>query len=107
MSGALLVLAATLVFVAAQGGAIFATAFLALRFLQADQPAARLPAMLVSYAAWVLATVIGYMMLGGEGGLMDGFGMVLMLCFTALISTFVYSAVWALAPVFNRDATND
>jgi hypothetical protein len=93
-------------FGAAQGAAIFATAFIALRLMGRDYRVARLPAMLLSYAGWVAVTIVGYGLLGGEGGLMDGFGLLLMLCFTALISTFVYTAVWMLTPRFNLEATN-
>ncbi|MCW4461131.1 hypothetical protein OK349_05380 [Sphingomonas sp. BT-65] len=104
---AVLGLAFVVAFAAAQGAAIFVTAFLALRVLGIAHRAVRLPAMLISYAGWVGATVVGYAALGGEGGLMDGFGMLLMLCFTALISTSVYSAIWTVSPLFNREIVND
>jgi hypothetical protein len=54
--------------------------------------------MAVSYAGWVAATIVGYALIGGDGGLMDGFGMVLFLCFTALISSLVYLLLWAFWP---------
>jgi len=92
-----------LAFFAAQGGAIFATAFLCLRRLGADQRLNRLPAIMVSYAVWIMFTLIGYFMLGGEGGLMDGFGLVLMLCVTALISALVYAAVRSFVPSRERE----
>jgi hypothetical protein len=50
--------------------------------------------MAVSYVAWITLTISGYALLGGDGGLMDGFGMVLVLCFTALVSTFIYLVIW-------------
>jgi hypothetical protein len=102
----LLSLVVPLVFVAAQGGAIFASAFLVLHLLGANQRINRLPAMILSYVAWIAATIMGYAVLGGEGGLMDGFGLVLMLCFTALISTLVYTAIWNIVPSFNRETEN-
>ena len=94
-------------FIAAQGAVIFATALAALRILRADVRLARLPAMVVSYGAWIVATITGYGLLGGEGGLMDGFGLVIMLCFTALISTLIYTVLWMLVPSFNRGGSND
>ena len=57
-----------LLFAVAQGAAIFATAFLGLRILRADHRLARVPAMTISYAAWIAFTITGYGLLGGEPG---------------------------------------
>jgi len=50
--------------------------------------------MAISYIAWITFTITGYTLLGGEGGMMDGGLFVLMLCFSALISSFVYLVIW-------------
>ena len=83
-----------LLFVVVQGGAVFITAYLALIMLKRTSPLAKLLAMTVSYLGWVTFTIGGYVLLGGDGGLMDGFGMILMLCSSAFISSFVYLLVW-------------
>jgi len=90
--GAILIL----VFMAAQGGVVFGTAYLALRLFKTSHWLSKLFAMAISYAGWVTFTIAGYSLLGGGGGLMDGFGMVLMLCFFALISSLVYLVVWTV-----------
>jgi hypothetical protein len=93
-----------LLFVAAQGGVIFLTAFVGLRVLKTNHWLAKIFSMAVSYAAWILLTISGYFMLGGEGGLMDGFGFVLTLCFSALVSSGIYTVGWVLAPFIRRSA---
>jgi len=85
-----------LVFMAIQGAVIFGTAYLALRLLKTSHWLSKLFAMGISYVAWVTLTIAGYSLLGGDGGLMDGFGMVLTLCFFGLISSFVYLVVWTI-----------
>ena len=92
----MIALLVTLVFVAVEGGVIFATAWICARFLGARSRLAKVGLMLASYVLWAGLTITGYGMLGGDGGLMDGFGLVLMLCFTALIGTFVYAVAWAI-----------
>jgi hypothetical protein len=77
-----------LLFAAAQG--------LAARQIGSNSKLSKLGLMLTSYAFWIVLTIAGYTMLGGDGGLMDGFGLVLMLCFSALISALVYAVAWAL-----------
>lgn len=73
---------------------MFATAFAATRIIRADTRCAKAAAMVISYAGWVAITIGGYGAMGGEGGLMDGFGLVLVLCFTALISSVAYLIAW-------------
>jgi hypothetical protein len=87
-----------ILFSIAQGAAIFGTAYLALRLLKTAHRFSKVAAMSVSYAAWVALTIAGYTLLGGEGGLMDGFGLVIFLCLTALISSLVYLLMWMLRP---------
>ena len=84
------------IFMVAQGAAVFGTAYLALRLLKTSHWLAKVAAMIVSYFVWVAVTLVGYMLLGGEGGLMDGFGFLLILCVTAAISSFVYLLIWTL-----------
>jgi phage shock protein PspC (stress-responsive transcriptional regulator) len=43
-------------------------------------------------------------MIGGDGGLMDGFGLILILCFTASISALIYLIAWAALPAMRRSA---
>ena len=37
---------------------------------------------------------------------MDGFGLVMTLCFTALLSSLIYAAAWTIAPSATRDGYN-
>lgn len=85
-----------ILFAAAQGAAVFATAWLALRMLRRSSRIAKTIAMAASYAIWIAATLAGYIMLGGEGGFMDGFGMILFLCLTAIMSSLVYLLAWSI-----------
>ena len=87
-----------LLFAAAQGAAVFATAYLGLRLLKKSHWLAKGAAMAASYAGWSSLTLIGYALMSGDGGLMDGFGLVLVLCLTALVSSIVYAVVWAMLP---------
>ena len=81
-------------FAAAQGFAVLLTAALTLHLMNKSSAIAKLIAMALSYVGWVTFTVVGYSLLGGEGGQMDGFGLVLFLCFTALVSSFLYLLAW-------------
>jgi len=83
-------------FVAAQGATIVGSAWLVLRLLHTSRRGAKMAAVAASYAAWTGFTVTGYAMLGGDGGLMDGFGLVLLLCLTALVSSFIFLVIWVL-----------
>jgi len=58
----------------------------------------KIVAVVLSYFGWISLTVAGYLLLGGDGGLMDGFGFVLILCFTAMIGSSVYLLIWVLRP---------
>lgn len=93
---------AVLAFAAAQGGVVFATAWLVLRIAGNSHPVAKLMAMALSLAAWLAITVGAYVLMGGEGGLMDGFAMILVLCFTASVSSVVYLIGWLVAPLWPR-----
>jgi hypothetical protein len=92
-------------FMAAQGIAIFATAFLASRVLRTGNSVlSRLVLMAMSWIAWIVFTIAGYTMLGGEGGFMDGFGLVWMLCLMSTIPTTVLAAIWAFRLAASRNA---
>lgn len=88
-------------FAVAQGGVIFLTALVAVRRLGLDSNAARIVSMVLSWAGWIVFTLIGYFALGGEGGIMDGFGMLLILFRTASISAFIYLIAWICLPKWN------
>ena len=83
-----------MLFVIVQGAVVFGTAYLSLRLLKVSRRSAKIAAMVTSYTLWVAITISGYTVLDGDGGLMDGFGLVLSLCFTALVSSFIYLVVW-------------
>lgn len=85
-------------FVLAQGAAVFGTAYLALRLLKASGWCWKVSAMALSYAGWVVCTLAGYFLIGGEGGLMDGLGAMFFLCGTALVSAVAYLFVWLWIP---------
>jgi hypothetical protein len=84
-------------FAAAQGVVVFVTAWLALKFFKLQSNWWKPTLMAISWIFWITFTLVGYFALGGEGGFMDGMGMVLMLCMTCLVSTFVYTIVWVAA----------
>jgi hypothetical protein len=86
-------------FAVAQGAAVFGTAYLGLRILRTSHWFGKAVAISVSYAAWVALTITGYALLRGDFGLMDGFGFVLFLCFTALISSAGYWLAWTCWPL--------
>ena len=87
-----------IVFAAAQGSVVFGTAWLALRLLKIPGRMAKAIAMSLSCAAWLAVTLAGYFLLGGEAGFMDGFGLVLTLCQTAIASSLVYLLAWMARP---------
>ena len=84
-------------FAAAQGGAIFLTAWIAKRLLKLENPWWQPLLMLLSYFAWILATAVGYTQLGGEWGMMDGGLMMVSLFTSAAISAFIYAVVWQVS----------
>lgn len=92
-------------FMMAQGIAIFATAFLASRVLRIGNAVpSRLVLMAMSWIAWIIFTIGGYTMLGGEGGFMDGLGLVWMLCLMSTIPAVVFATIWALWPATSCNA---
>ena len=87
-----------LVIAAAQGGAVFATAWLAWKKLRLAHAAWKPLLMVGSYIGWAALTLLGFTLLGG-GGLMDGLVMVLFLLFTCAVSSAVYLAAWWIGPL--------
>lgn len=85
-------------FMAAQGAAIFTTAFLTARLLRTDTALSKILQMVLSWLAWVVLTIGGYTLFGGEGGLMDGFGLILMLCSISVIPTAIFTVFWVIWP---------
>ncbi|QUD86592.1 hypothetical protein [Phenylobacterium montanum] len=95
---AILVSLLSLLFVAAQGAAVFATAYVVLRAFKIRHWLAKIAAIALSYVAWIAATVGGYFLTGGDGSFMKGFAVVMMLCLTALVSSLGYLLGWLLWP---------
>jgi hypothetical protein len=85
-------------FVVAQGAVVFVTAYLGLRGIGNSHWLAKLAAMSLSYLAWIIFTVGGYSLAGGDGSFMKGFAVVLGLCFTALVSSLGFLLVWLVWP---------
>jgi hypothetical protein len=92
----------TLGFIGAQGAAVFGTALLVLWLLKISHWFAKIAAMALSYIAWVSLTLCVYFGLGGDGGFMDGFMMVILLCLTALMSSGAYLLAWIITPLIIR-----
>lgn len=84
-------------FACAQGLVVFLTAYAFWRWRGLRNGWWKPPLMTASWLAWCVLTIAGYAAIGGEGGLMDGFGLVLILCFTALFGSLVFLIGWLLA----------
>jgi hypothetical protein len=93
-------------FVIAQGGAVFLTAWLLHRYLELAISWWKPMLMLLSYFAWVLATGIGWSLLGGGWGLMEGGLMILSLFVSAAISSLLFLVFWVVLPLLNKKHTN-
>lgn len=83
-----------LLLMAAQGAVVFLTARWGLQLLEISHWSGKIAAMVISYIAWIVFTVAAYTLGSGEGGMVDGGLLVLMLCFSAMISSFVYLLIW-------------
>jgi len=57
--------------------------------------------MALSCVGWIAITLGGYTLLGGEGALLDGFGLLLFLCLTCIASSLIYLVAWTV-PAFRR-----
>jgi hypothetical protein len=80
----------------AQGGVVLATARFARQRAGGNRWWSKVAAMIASYLGWTAFTIGGYILLGGGGGLMEGMGLILFLCFTAMIASVIYLAIWLL-----------
>jgi hypothetical protein len=89
-------------FAALQGAAVFLTANIGLRLAKVSSLWARPLAMALACVGWIAITVGGYALLGGEGGLMDGFGFVLSLRFACIVSSLIYAVAWTVQGAFKK-----
>lgn len=81
-----------------QGLVIFGSAYAVWHWRDISNGWLKPPLMFLSWLAWCLLTIGGYAMLGGDGGLMDGFGLILVLCITALLGSLIFLLGWLLVP---------
>jgi len=91
-------------FVAAQGGAVFLTAWLSKRYLNLASPWWKPLLMLLSYFAWIVATGVGYTLIGGSWAMMEGGFFVLALFVSASLSALVFTFVWLVGPFLMKHA---
>jgi len=89
--------------IALQGAVVFETARRSLQLMRVSHWLGKIVAMFLSYFGWISLTIAGYLLTGGDAGLMDGLGFVLFLCFTAMISTSVYLIAWLRASEGERE----
>jgi len=82
-------------FVAAQGAAIFGTAYGLVRLAGRKWKISKRRAIVSSYVLWVSMTLAAYLALAGEMGVMDGFGAIMILCLTAGGSARCYLLYWS------------
>lgn len=83
-----------LIFFAAQGGAVFATALLLAKYLDANRNFAKAGCMAVSYLAWVAFTwAVFALILRPDVYLIPAIGTL-----TGLASSFVYLIGWMVLP---------
>ncbi len=83
-----------LAFVLAQGGAVLALAGLFVRLAGGRGLLAKVLATLLSWATWCALTLALYDALGGDGGLFDGLGLVVVACVGAFVSAFALLPFW-------------
>lgn len=81
-------------FSALQGAAVFLIAFLACRILGKTDRLSNLLSMSVSWLLWITLTIGGYRLLGGSGAIMEGFGLIMVLCLFATLSSLAYLFLW-------------
>ncbi|MFN3456040.1 MAG: hypothetical protein ACK4Z8_00515 [Novosphingobium sp.] len=80
-----------------QGLVIFGSAYAIWNWRNFRNGWLKAPLVILSWLAWCALTIAGYAALGGDGGLMDGFGLVLFLCITALLGSLIFLVGWVLA----------
>ncbi|MBB4615523.1 hypothetical protein [Novosphingobium taihuense] len=80
-----------------QGLVVFGSAYALWHWRGFSNVWLKAPLMLMSWLGWCILTIAGYAALGGDGGLMDGFGLVLILCITALLGSLLFLLGWVLA----------
>lgn len=87
---------------ALQGLVIFVTAWAAMRWLKLVNPWWKPLFIAISWLTWCVGTITVFHLTGGGGGLMDGMGMMLMLCATAFVSALAYAVGWIVWPFLRR-----
>lgn len=86
-----------IVIASVQGLVVFGSSYAMWHWRNFSNGWIKAPLMLLSWLAWSILTIAGYAALGGDGGLMDGFGLVLILCITALLGSLLFLLGWLLA----------
>ena len=86
-----------------QGGIVFGTARWAMDALHWDSSAAKLGLIALAYLLWAGVPVYAYSAMGGDGGLFDGFGLVLGVAFTGLVGSIGWAIFWVLNPSTQGD----
>lgn len=86
-----------IVIASVQGLVVFGSAYALWNWRNFSNGWLKAPLILLSWLAWCILTIAGYAALGGDGGLMDGFGLVLILCITALLGSLLFLLGWLLA----------
>ena len=70
--------------IALQGAVVFETARRSLQLMRVSHWLGKIVAMFLSYFGWISLTIAGYLLTGGDAGLMDGLGFVLLLRYLIL-----------------------
>ena len=87
-----------IIFGTLQGLVVFLTAFLARRLLRKSGWLSKILSMTAACVFWIVGTLAAYVLLGGDGGLMDGFGLLLVLFFNCCIASAIVLAIWLTRP---------
>lgn len=90
-------------FIAIQGGLIFATAYAGLRFTGRSGTPAKIAAMVLSGLVWLAVALVAYELLGGSGGIVESFGALLFSIGTVAPSALLYLIAWIFWPA-NEDS---
>jgi hypothetical protein len=87
-------------FTALQGAVVFETARRSLRLVRVSHWLGKIVAMFLSYLGWISLTIAGYTLTVGDASLFPTrpLGAVLVLCFTAMVSSSVYLIIWLRRP---------
>jgi len=92
----ILILASVAGLAAAQGAVVFGTAWLAARIFRWTSSVAKLGAVAASYVLWAGFPMFAYFQIGGDGGLMDGFGMILAVAAIGFVGSVGFAILWVV-----------